>query len=49
LIDRPPAGDRPDAEEEPEASFPATLRYMLLIFGPIVLLALALGWLLTRK
>jgi len=49
LTDPPPAGDSPDAEEEPEASFPATLRYMLLIFGPIVLLALVLGWLLTRK
>jgi hypothetical protein len=35
-------------EKSPEANFGATLRYMGLIFGAIVLAALALGWLLTR-
>jgi hypothetical protein len=39
--------DRPD-EDEPEADFGATLRYMGAIFGAIVVLALIIGWLLTR-
>jgi hypothetical protein len=35
--------------EPPKADFGATLRYMGLIFGAIVLGALALGWLLTHR
>ncbi|HKB72329.1 MAG TPA: hypothetical protein VKH46_15930 [Thermoanaerobaculia bacterium] len=42
----PPGGGRED--DEPEADFGATLRYMAAIFGAIVLLALLIGWLLTR-
>ena len=38
---------RPD-EDEPEADFGATLRYMGAIFGAIAILALLVGWLLTR-
>ena len=47
-----PQGDslspRPGDEPPPEADFGATIRYMALIFGGIVALALLLGWLLTR-
>ena len=35
-------------DDEPEADFGATLRYMAAIFGAIVVLALVIGWLLTR-
>jgi hypothetical protein len=34
--------------EPPEGDFGATVRYMALIFGGIALLALLVGWLLTR-
>jgi hypothetical protein len=47
LTDRP--DEEPSRPEPPEADFGATLRYMGLIFGAIALLALALGWLLTRR
>lgn len=45
-MSEPPRGPRED--EEPEADFGATLRWMAAIFGAIVLLALVIGWLLTR-
>lgn len=35
-------------EDEPEADFGATLRYMGAIFGAIAILALIIGWLLTK-
>jgi hypothetical protein len=35
-------------EDEPEADFGATLRYLAAIFGAIAILALVIGWLLTR-
>jgi hypothetical protein len=43
-----PLSARPPGDEPPEADFGATLRYMGLIFGGIIALALLLGWLLTR-
>jgi hypothetical protein len=43
LSDLGPGDDPP-----PEADFGATIRYMALIFGGIVALALLVGWLLTR-
>jgi hypothetical protein len=39
---------RPGEDPPPEADFGATIRYMALIFGGIVALALLVGWLLTR-
>jgi hypothetical protein len=43
-----PGGDPPRNDDEPEADFGATLKYMAVIFGTIVALALLIGWLLTR-
>ncbi|HET7451439.1 MAG TPA: hypothetical protein VFL12_01740 [Thermoanaerobaculia bacterium] len=42
----PPPERRDD--EEPEADFGATVRWMAAIFAAIVLLALLIGWFLTR-
>lgn len=43
---RDPKSDEPEPDEP--ADFGATLRYMAVIFGTIVALALIIGWLLTR-
>lgn len=40
--------DEPEPDEPAEADFGATLRWMAAIFGAIVLLALVIGWFLTR-
>jgi hypothetical protein len=45
---RDPKSDERDPDEPVEADFGATLRYMAVIFGTIVALALLIGWLLTR-
>lgn len=45
---RNPKSDEPERDEPDEADFGATLRWMAAIFGGIVLLALIIGWLLTR-
>jgi hypothetical protein len=44
-LTEPPA---PRDDDEPEADFGATVRWMAMIFGAIVVLALLVGWLLTR-
>jgi hypothetical protein len=43
-----PLSAGPPDNEPPEADFRATLRYMGLVFGGIIALALLLGWLVTR-
>ncbi len=38
----------PEPDEPVEANFGATIRWMATVFGAIVVLALLIGWLLTR-
>lgn len=40
--------DAPEPEDRPEADFGATVRYMAVILGTVVALALILGWFLSR-
>ena len=40
--------DAPEPDDRTDADFGATVRYMAVIFAAIVVLALAVGWILTR-